>query len=107
MLVIVVERVPPSVHGELTRWLLEPHTGVFVGDVSAGVRELLWDLVKEKLKGGAALLLQNADTEQGYLIRTAGDTRRAVVAFEGLQLIRVPRKPKRGQKDSAPAIPAE
>ena len=91
MIVLVVERATPALHGELTRWLFEPHTGVFVGDVSAMVRKLLWELVQEKLRGGAALLVHSTDSEQGYRIRTLGDTKRSVMEFDGLQLIRVPK----------------
>ncbi len=91
MLMLVVERATPGLHGELTRWLLEPHSGVFVGDVSAMVRELLWELVQEKLRGGAALLVYSTDSEQGYRIRTCGETKRSVLEFDGLQLIHVPK----------------
>ncbi|MBA3516457.1 MAG: type I-E CRISPR-associated endoribonuclease Cas2, partial [Rhizobiales bacterium] len=31
MVVMMLERVSPSLRGELTRWLIEPKTGVFVG----------------------------------------------------------------------------
>lgn len=52
MVVLVLERVPVSLRGELTRWLLEVRAGVFVGDVSAMVREKLWELVEEKAREG-------------------------------------------------------
>ena len=42
MIVMLLEKVPLRVRGELTRWLIEPHTGVFVGHVNAMVRERLW-----------------------------------------------------------------
>ena len=42
MVILLLERVSPSLRGELTRWLLEPKAGVFVGNVSALVREKLW-----------------------------------------------------------------
>lgn len=89
MTVIVLERVPASLRGELTRWMLEPKTGVFVGRPSAMVRDKLWDLVQEKLRTGAAILICSANTEQGFLLRTHGATSRAVIDFEGLSLIRV------------------
>jgi len=41
MTVIILERVPVGVRGELTRWMLEIHTGVFVGTLSARVRSLV------------------------------------------------------------------
>ena len=43
MVVMILEKVPASLRGELTRWLIEPHPGVFVGHVSAMVRDRLWD----------------------------------------------------------------
>ncbi len=90
MLVMVFERVPASLRGELTRWLLEPKTGVFIGRVSAMVREKLWEHVSTKLKGGAGMLIYTTDTEQGFAIRMVGDTSRLVEDFDGLSLIRIP-----------------
>lgn len=91
MIVLVVERVPPSVRGELTRWLLEPKVGVFVGNVSAMVRDKLWERVCKGLKGReGGLLAYSTDTEQGFAIRVHGETSRLVVDFEGLTLIKVP-----------------
>jgi CRISPR-associated protein Cas2 len=87
MTVFVLERVPASLRGELTRWLLEPHTGVFVGRPSALVREKLWELICDKLKGGAALLVYSSDTEQGFTLQTSGKTARKLRDFEGLTLI--------------------
>lgn len=90
MVVMILERVPPSLRGELTRWLLEPKTGVFVGDVSAMVRDTLWQQVCKGLKGGAGMLVYSANTEQGYLVQFNGPTSRTVVDFEGLLLMRIP-----------------
>jgi len=82
-----MEKVPVSLRGEITRWMLELRPGVFVGNISALVREKLWEAVCQKLKGGAATLLHSAANEQGYKIRTFGDTTRKVKDFDGLQLI--------------------
>lgn len=90
MVVIVLERVPASLRGELTRWLLEPKTGVFVGKVSAMVRDRLWERVCRGMKGGAGMLIHHADNEQGFAVRYSGATSREVVDFEGLALIRIP-----------------
>lgn len=87
MVVILMEKVSASLRGEITRWLLEPRPGVFVGNVSALVREKLWEMICQKLKGGAATLLHSAATEQGYKIRTFGDTARKIKDFDGLQLV--------------------
>jgi CRISPR-associated protein Cas2 len=89
MIVLVVEKVPVSLRGELTRWLLEPKTNVFVGRVSALVRDKLWEMVCEKVKAGAAVLVNPSDNEQGFTIRTFGNTSRSVIDLEGLTLIRI------------------
>lgn len=82
-----MEKVSPGLRGEITRWMLELRPGVFVGNVSALVREKLWEAICQKLKGGAVTLLHSAANEQGYKIRTFGDTTRKVKDFDGLQLI--------------------
>ncbi len=87
MMVIVLERVPVGLRDELTRWLLELHAGVFVGRVSAMVREKLWELTCNRIKEGAGFLVYNSDTEQGFAIRTYGITKRKVEDFEGLLLV--------------------
>ena len=87
MVIFLMEKVPASLRGEITRWMLELRPGVFVGNISALVREKLWETICQKLKGGAATLLHSAANEQGYKIRTFGDTTRKVNDFDGLQLI--------------------
>ena len=87
MVVIVVERAPVSLRGELTRWLLELQAGVFVGDVSAMVRDRLWERVCKGVRGGGALLAHSTDTEQGFAFRFWGATSRQVVDFDGLMLM--------------------
>ncbi len=90
MVVIILEKVSPSLRGELTRWLIEPHPGVFVGHVSGMVRDRLWDKCCERLRDGGAVQLWSTNNEQRFAIRSAGDTKREVVDFEGLSLIRRP-----------------
>ena len=90
MVVFLMEKVPPGLRGEITRWMLELRPGVFVGNVSAMVREKLWEMICQRLKGGAALLLHSAANEQGYKIRTFGDITRRVKDFDGLQLVVIP-----------------
>jgi len=90
MVVIILEKVPTSLRGELSRWLTEPHTGVFVGHVSAMVRERLWMNVCSKLKGGGALMVYSTNNEQRYKMEMFGYTKRQIVDFDGLQLIRIP-----------------
>lgn len=90
MVVLIVERVSPSLRGELTRWFLEPKSGIFVGRVSAMVRDKLWEKACGQAKGGSCLMIHVSDNEQGYRIRTWGNTSRSIQDFEGLFLVKVP-----------------
>jgi CRISPR-associated protein Cas2 len=90
MVVIILESVPTSLRGELTRWLIEPHPGVFVGHLSGMVRDRLWEKCCQKVKEGGVLQLWSTNNEQRFTLRTFGATRRELVDFEGLQLIRLP-----------------
>lgn len=89
MTVIVLERVPTSLRGELTRWMLEPKPGVFVGKPSALVRDRLWQELCLKMSEGAGILIYKSDSEQGFAVRTWGDTSRTLIDFEGLWLVQV------------------
>lgn len=90
MVVMVLERVPVGLRGELTRWLLEPHSGLFVGHVSARVRDRLWEKCVEAGGTGGVIQIWSTNTEQRFRIRMHGATRRRVVEWEGVQLIAVP-----------------
>jgi len=90
MIVMVLEKVPVSLRGELTRWLIEPHPGVFVGHVSAMVRDKLWEKCCLAKRVGGVIQAWSTNTEQHFQIRMAGDTKRCVVDYEGLQLICIP-----------------
>ena len=92
MVVMVLEKVPASLRGELTRWLLEPAPGVFIGHVNAMVRDRLWEKCCRSKRAGGVLQAWNTNNEQRFQIRSAGDTRREVIELEGLQLIRKPRQ---------------
>ena len=91
MVVFILERARASVRGELSRWLIEPRAGVFVGAVSAEVRDRLWDMVSSKRSAKAAgLLIHSSNTEQRFRIRTFGEGSRQIVDYEGLRLARRP-----------------
>ena len=90
MIVMVLEKVPVSLRGELTRWLIEPHPGVFVGHVSAMVRDKLWEKCCAAKRVGGVIQAWSTNTEQHFQIRMAGDTKRRVLECEGLQLICIP-----------------
>jgi CRISPR-associated protein Cas2 len=88
MVVMVLEKVPTSLRGELTRWLLEAKTGVFVGNVSAMVRDRLWEKCVQQRGDGGIIQIWSTNTEQRFAMRSWGDTQRQMVEFDGLWLVR-------------------
>jgi CRISPR-associated protein Cas2 len=102
MIVMVLENVPPSLRGELTRWLIEPKPGVFVGHVSALVRDRLWEKCIKQRKEGGLIQIWSTNTEQHFELRSWGDTNRDLVEFEGLWLVR-----KKTAKPKNPAPPGD
>ena len=80
MVVMTLERVPPSLKGELTRWLIEVQTGVYVGSVSATVRDLLWDKAVQHAQLGRCTQMYRTNTEQGFAIRMYGEQNRSLVS---------------------------
>ncbi len=68
--------------------MLELQAGVFVGNVSAMVRDMLWKMVCEKLRGGAGVIVHGTANEQGFEIRSLGSASRVIEDFEGLALVR-------------------
>lgn len=87
MVVMTLEKVPPSLKGELSRWLLEVQAGVYVGKVSALVRDLLWNKAVAKSAGGRCVQAWRTNTEQGFDLRISGDPKREVVDIDGLKLV--------------------
>lgn len=103
MLTLVLTAVPAGLRGDLTKWLLEISPGVFVGSVSARVREHLWQRVLDESKEGRALLVYSRDNEQGLAFESHCHTW-TPVDFDGLRLMRRPvdrRYPSRGTGWSA------
>ena len=90
MMTIILENVPKRLRGELTRWLLEPYPNVFIGHVSARVRDYLWEKCKKECKNGGVVQAWSTNTEQHFALRMDGNTKRSVVDMEGLQLVYIP-----------------
>ncbi|MQS09882.1 type I-E CRISPR-associated endoribonuclease Cas2e [Streptomyces alkaliphilus] len=94
MTVIVLAKCPAGLRGFLTRWLTEISTGVFIGNPSARIREILWAEVREYANEGRALLVHGTNTEQGFAFETH-DHHWHPVDHEGLTLLRRPVNPPR------------
>lgn len=87
--VIAVERVSQGLRGDLSRWMLQPQTGVFVGDLAAAVRERLWRRVCDYRGAGACLMVSRAQNEQGFQLWQHGDRTRQLIDLEGFALVQI------------------
>ncbi|GAA1590089.1 hypothetical protein GCM10009678_85560 [Actinomadura kijaniata] len=87
MTVIATTAIPDHLRGALTRWMLEPMPGLYVGTLSARVRTELWSAITASIGDGVAVLLHPTDNEQGFVLHTAGQRRRSPIDFDGLTLI--------------------
>jgi CRISPR-associated protein Cas2 len=91
MIVMVLQNVPPGLQGKVSTYLIETANGVYVGDLSARVRDKLWDLCEHGRKEGVVFQAWSTNTEQGFLMRLAGG-KREVVDWEGLLFVKEPAK---------------
>jgi len=89
MVVVVLTACPAGLRGHLTRWLLEISAGVFVGKVTARVRDELWTRVVEMIQDGRALMIHSQHGEQGLSFRVHRHDWEPT-DFDGLVLMRRP-----------------
>lgn len=89
MITIVLTACPVGLRGHLTKWLIEISAGVFVGNVSTRVRELLWQRVVELSKEGRALMVYSVPNEQSLSFRVHRH-HWTPTDFEGLTLMMRP-----------------
>lgn len=102
MTVIVVAACPVGLRGHLTRWLLEISAGVFVGKVSARVRDQLWARTIDMVKSGRAIMVYSTNNEQGLAFK-AHRHDWIPIDIEGVTLMLRPNQPP----DGAAAADAE
>lgn len=99
MIVLSVTNCPPALRGDLSKWLSEINTGVYVGKLSARVREELWERVRDHIKTGQATMVYTANNEQGYEFLTHNTVWRAK-DYEGITLMQ---RPLLGEKNGEEA----
>ncbi len=87
MLVVVTENVPPRLRGRLAIWLLEVRAGVYVGDVSRKVREMIWQQIQVLADDGNVVMAWEVNNESGFDFQTWGVNRRIPVELDGLRLV--------------------
>ncbi len=96
MLVVVTEAVPPRLRGRLAVWLAEVRAGVYVGNVSRKIREMIWEQITVLAEQGNVVIAWATNTESGFDFQTYGENRREPIDFDGLRLVKF--KPETEQK---------
>jgi CRISPR-associated protein Cas2 len=89
MIVVTLSDSPYSLRGDLSKWLQEISTGVYVGNVNPRVREEIWKRICSNIKDGKAIMAFSADNEQRmnfYVHNTGWEP----IDFDGLKLIMRP-----------------
>lgn len=104
--VITLSTVPPSLRGDITKWMQEIATGVYVGNFNRKIREELWLRVKQSVGNGSATMSYADRNEIGYQFETF-QTQRRVVDYDGIPLVQIIQNqvekeiPKKGFSDAA------
>jgi len=86
-LVIVTENAPPALRGKLAIWLLEIRAGVYIGNYSVKVREMIWRHVLLGLGTGNAVMAWHVPSDTGFDFVTTGINRRIPRRMDGVKLI--------------------
>ena len=87
--VIVLSDCPPKLRGDMTKWMMEINAGVYVGNLSARVREELWQRIRDHIKHGKATMVFRAGGEQRMDFRVHNTTWEPV-DYDGIKLMRRP-----------------
>ena len=91
MIVVSMTNCPPKLRGDLSKWLLEINTGVYVGHVNARVREALWQRICENIRDGQATMVFTTNNEQ-HMDFYVHNTSWKPVDLDGIQLMKHPDK---------------
>ncbi len=86
MVVVSITDCPPTLRGDLTKWLFEINVGVYVGHVSARVRDELWNRIVENCKVGRVTMVYQTNNEQRIKFRVHNSDWKPI-DFDGLTLM--------------------
>lgn len=86
MTILLLEKVSPSLRGDLSRWLIEVQAGVFVGRINDLVREALWTRATVRAEDGTVILIWRINNEQGFEVRSWQARQYIPIDFDGVWL---------------------
>lgn len=99
MIVVILSRCPPSLRGDISKWLYEVSTGVYVGNIAARVRDALWERILSSMGTGKAIMVFSADNDQRFDVRVH-NTEWNLQEIDGIKVMM-------RQSESEPPVPAK
>jgi CRISPR-associated protein Cas2 len=102
---MILEKLPRSLRGALSRWLIEVRPGTFLGNPSQRVRDELWKKATNRPPLGYVLQVWTAANPQGFSYRQYGSGKRRLSDFEGLALTTTVKKSAGKRKRSVQESP--
>lgn len=97
--IITLKKSPPSLRGDLTKWMQEISTGVYVGNFNTKIREKLWERVVESVGSGEATMTYAYRNEIGYKFETHNSSK-IPIDYDGIPLVFTPLNPKKDKKEN-------
>lgn len=97
--VVTLKNSPPSLRGDLTKWMQEISTGVYVGNFNTKVREELWKRIVESVGTGEATISFSYRNEIGYNFETH-NSNRISIDYDGIPLVINPADKNEIDKDT-------
>ena len=89
MIVVVLSCCPSSLRGDITKWMFEISTNVFVGRMTARVRDELWNRIVRNCGDGRAVMIFGVNNEQRFDYRCY-NTEWQVEDLDGLKVMLKP-----------------
>jgi len=87
MTVVVTEAVPQRLRGRLAVWMIQVRSGVYIGNLSKKVRDMVWEQCEFLIEDGNIVMAWATNTESGFDFQTLGANRRVPVDLDGFRLV--------------------
>jgi CRISPR-associated protein Cas2 len=86
MIIIVLDKVPNSVHGKVAQSFFEIYRNVFIGNVSAKVRDSVWSMLDQN-QNVSAVMAYSYPTIQGFELLCTGNMNNKFIDIDGIKIL--------------------
>lgn len=91
MIVISLSSCSSKVRGYLSEWFFEISTGVYVGNVTARVRDEVWETITQNIGTGRCIMAYSTNNERGMCFQT-WNTGFVPIDYDGVWLVKQTKK---------------